>query len=225
MQMVMDLGAREICNVYGLTETYGNCSVTDAHDPADVRLHTVGRPLPGMEIRIVDRETRRPLPPGEVGEILVRGHLTPGYYKDPEQQRRRLRRRGIPRDRRPRPHRRRRAAPVPRAHQGDGQDAAGSTWRRSRSRRSCSAIPPSSRRTSSGCPIRARRRSSPPCRPAARARAPSPEALRAFCKQALAAFKVPQAFRVLRREELPVTATGKVQKFRLAEMLAAKRAG
>jgi fatty-acyl-CoA synthase len=47
-----------------------------------------------------------------------------------------------------------------------------------------------------------------------------PEALRAFCKQALAAFKVPQAFRVLKRDELPVTATGKVQKFRLAEMLA-----
>src|SRR5262249_57354228 len=43
---------------------------------------TVGKPLPGMEIRIVDRETRRPLPPGEIGEILVRGHLTPGYYKD-----------------------------------------------------------------------------------------------------------------------------------------------
>ena len=84
MQMVMDLGVREICNVYGLTETYGNCSVTDAHDPADIRRTTVGRPLPGMEIRIVDRETRRPLPTGEVGEILVRGYVTPGYYKDPE---------------------------------------------------------------------------------------------------------------------------------------------
>ena len=84
MQMVMDLGVREICNVYGLTETYGNCNVTDAQDSAEIRLTTVGRPLPGMEIRIVDHETRRPLPPGEVGEILVRGHLTPGYYKDPE---------------------------------------------------------------------------------------------------------------------------------------------
>src|SRR5262249_61624856 len=43
-----------------------------------------------------------------------------------------------------------------------------------------------------------------------------PEALRAFCKKALAAFKVPQEFRVMRREELPVTAAGKVQKVRLA---------
>src|SRR3989441_8977717 len=82
MQMVMDLGAGEICNVYGLTETYGNCAVTDAHDSVEQRLTTVGLPLPGMEIRIVDPQTRRPLPPGEAGEILVRGHLTPGYYKD-----------------------------------------------------------------------------------------------------------------------------------------------
>src|SRR5207249_232976 len=84
MRMVMELGAREICNVYGLTECYGNCTVTDAHDPAAVRCATVGYPLPGMELRIVHRETRRPLPAGEVGEILVRGYLTPGYYKDPE---------------------------------------------------------------------------------------------------------------------------------------------
>ena len=50
-----------------------------------------------------------------------------------------------------------------------------------------------------------------------------PDALRAFCKQALAAFKVPQEFRLMRRDELTVTATGKVQKFRLAEMLGRAR--
>src|SRR5207302_344220 len=81
---VMTRGGRGICNDYGLTETYGSCSVTDAHDSPDVRRSTVGFPLPGMEIRIVDRQTRRPLPTGEVGEILVRGYLTPGYYKDPD---------------------------------------------------------------------------------------------------------------------------------------------
>ncbi|HEX9420539.1 MAG TPA: AMP-binding protein, partial [Methylomirabilota bacterium] len=85
MQMVMELGAAEICNVYGLTECYGNCTVTDAHDPVDVRLHTVGRPLPGMDVRVVDPVTRRELPPGQVGEIVIRGYMTPGYYKDPEQ--------------------------------------------------------------------------------------------------------------------------------------------
>jgi fatty-acyl-CoA synthase len=51
----------------------------------------------------------------------------------------------------------------------------------------------------------------------------APETLRAFCNAALAAFKVPQEFRVMRRDELPVTATGKVQKFKLAEILARER--
>jgi fatty-acyl-CoA synthase len=94
MQMVMDLGVREICNVYGLTECYGNSHVTDAADPADVRLHSVGRPLPGMEIRIVDRDTRQPLPPGEVGEILIRGHLTPATTRTRSETPRRSTRRG-----------------------------------------------------------------------------------------------------------------------------------
>ncbi len=61
MQMVMDLGAREICNVYGLTECYGNCSVTDAHDaPGGAADHGGPSRCPGMEIRVVDRESRQP---------------------------------------------------------------------------------------------------------------------------------------------------------------------
>ena len=78
------LGAAELCNVYGATETYGNCAVTDAHDPLPLRLSTQGRPLPGMTIRAVDPLTRRPLPPGEIGEFAVKGYLTPGYFRAPE---------------------------------------------------------------------------------------------------------------------------------------------
>jgi fatty-acyl-CoA synthase len=74
----------EICHVYGLTETYGNCTVTDAHDPVERRAHAMGRPLPGVEIRIVDPETGAALPAGQVGEIRVKGYVTCGYYKDPE---------------------------------------------------------------------------------------------------------------------------------------------
>ena len=81
------VSARELCNVYGLTETYGNCAVTDAHDPIDVRLETQGRPLPGMDIRVVDPATARVLPSGEVGEFRVKGHVTPGYFNDTEQTR------------------------------------------------------------------------------------------------------------------------------------------
>ena len=83
IQMTMEaVNARELCNVYGSTETYGNCAVTDAHDPLELRLHTQGLPLPGMEIRAVDPASGRPLPRGEVGELRVKGYLTPGYYQD-----------------------------------------------------------------------------------------------------------------------------------------------
>ncbi len=78
------LGADELCNVYGSTETCGNCAVTDGRDPVEVRLHTQGFPLPGMEIRAVDPETRAPLPAGAVGELAVSGYTTPGYFDAPE---------------------------------------------------------------------------------------------------------------------------------------------
>jgi fatty-acyl-CoA synthase len=88
IQMTIDaVNARELCNVYGATETYGNCAVTDARDPLELRLTTQGRALPGMDIRVVEPASGRPLPPGEVGEFRVKGHLTPGYYRDPEQTR------------------------------------------------------------------------------------------------------------------------------------------
>src|SRR6058998_1003776 len=88
IQMTMEaVAARELCNVYGSTETYGNCAVTDAHDALALRLETQGRPLPGMTIRVVDPESGLALPPGDVGEFRVKGHVTPGYFNDAEQTR------------------------------------------------------------------------------------------------------------------------------------------
>ena len=85
IEMTMEaVGARELCNVYGSTETYGNCAVTDAHDPLALRLHTQGRPLPGMQLRVVHPETQRLLGAGEIGELCVRGRVTPGYFRAPE---------------------------------------------------------------------------------------------------------------------------------------------
>jgi fatty-acyl-CoA synthase len=78
------VGAAELCNVYGATETYGNCAVTDAHDPLDQRLHSQGLPLPGMTIRVIDPMAREALPADEVGELVVEGYVTPGYYRAPE---------------------------------------------------------------------------------------------------------------------------------------------
>ncbi|MEM7407661.1 MAG: AMP-binding protein [Pseudomonadota bacterium] len=77
-----ELGPRQICNIYGLTETYGNCAVTDADAPLDLRCNAVGQPLPGVDMRIVNPDTGVNCPAGTVGEIRVRGYVTCGYLND-----------------------------------------------------------------------------------------------------------------------------------------------
>lgn len=87
-ERIVGLGASEVCHIYGLTETYGNCNVSDGRlDPRDKVFATVGRPLDGVIQRIVDPETEEPLPVGRVGEIQVKRYVTVGYYKDEEKNR------------------------------------------------------------------------------------------------------------------------------------------
>ncbi len=73
------LGATEICNVYGQTESYGNCCVTPHDWPLERRAECQGPPLPGVEIRIVDATTGATLPAGEEGLIEVRGYVMRAY--------------------------------------------------------------------------------------------------------------------------------------------------
>ena len=77
-----ELGAADICNIYGGTECYGNCCVTPHDWPLEKRAQCQGPPLPGVTVRITDAETRAELPAGEVGEIEVTGYLTKGYDGD-----------------------------------------------------------------------------------------------------------------------------------------------
>ena len=56
------LGAAEICNVYGQTESYGNCCVTPHDWPLERRACCQGPPLPGVQVRIVDGESGAELP-------------------------------------------------------------------------------------------------------------------------------------------------------------------
>ncbi len=74
-----DLGAAQICNIYGATETYGNCAVTPCGWPLAERMAGQGPPLPGVALRIVDPETAAALPSGDIGALEVAGYLTPGY--------------------------------------------------------------------------------------------------------------------------------------------------
>jgi acyl-CoA synthetase (AMP-forming)/AMP-acid ligase II len=70
-------------NMYATNET-GNITWTGRRDPWQRVATTVGRPAPGVRLRIVDDE-RRPLPSGAVGEIAVRtSQMMSGYHDDPE---------------------------------------------------------------------------------------------------------------------------------------------
>ena len=67
---------------YGMTETSMNTS--NPYEGARIP-GTVGLPLPGVEVRIADRETGGVLPSGETGVIEVRGaNVFPGYWRMPE---------------------------------------------------------------------------------------------------------------------------------------------
>ena len=86
MQRVLhEMGAREIAIGYGQTEASPIITLTSVDDPIEVRVGTVGRPIPGVEVRLVDPATRVEVPEGEAGELCVRGHcVMAGYYRNPE---------------------------------------------------------------------------------------------------------------------------------------------
>lgn len=68
---------------YGLTETSPTVSITRPDDPEEKRSVTVGRPLEGVEVRVLD-EDGASLPPESVGELGVRGfNVMEGYYRQP----------------------------------------------------------------------------------------------------------------------------------------------
>jgi long-chain acyl-CoA synthetase len=72
----------DILGGYGLTET---APITNVRRPWHNLRSADGQPLPNTEIRIVDLETRQPLPMGQQGLVLIRGpQVMKGYYKNPE---------------------------------------------------------------------------------------------------------------------------------------------
>lgn len=80
------LGIESVCTLYGITEASPNVSMVRVGEPPEVSIRTMGRPQPGVEVKIVDLDTRSPLDPGSKGEICVRGwNVMKGYYKQPEE--------------------------------------------------------------------------------------------------------------------------------------------
>ena len=214
IQRIVDLGVREICNVYGLTEGYGNSAVIDAHDPLERRLRCSGQALVGSVIRIVDPESGIVLPADELGEIVIRGNVTPGYLNDPVRTAETFDAEGW-------------------MHSGDlgAMDADGYLTFHGRIKElvktgGINVAPaevekvliqhdsieqawvtgiPDTRLDEAVAAVIVLKNGAPP----------DPDDLIAWCRKTLAAYKVPRHYRFVSVAELPLTSTGKLQKNRL----------
>jgi fatty-acyl-CoA synthase len=70
---------------YGLTETGSTITLTRADDPPGKRVATVGRPIEGVELKVLDLDGT-PLPIESVGEVAVKGPgVMVGYYRQPSE--------------------------------------------------------------------------------------------------------------------------------------------
>ena len=85
-KVISQMHAAEITIAYGQTESSPVITQTRTDDPIELRVATVGRALPDVEVKIVDIESGEALPPGKQGELCTRGyHVMKGYYKMPEE--------------------------------------------------------------------------------------------------------------------------------------------
>ena len=86
MRQVIDLmHMGEVTIVFGLTESSPGMTQTRYDDSIEVKVETVGRALPGVEVTIRDPSSGEECPNGVHGEFCCRGYNTmKGYYKLPE---------------------------------------------------------------------------------------------------------------------------------------------
>ncbi|WP_176713733.1 AMP-binding protein [Pseudobacillus wudalianchiensis] len=86
MKAVMNkMHMEEITICYGQTESSPVITQTRTNDPVELRVETVGRALPDVEVKIVEPGTSKELPPNTQGELCTRGyHVMKGYYNNPD---------------------------------------------------------------------------------------------------------------------------------------------
>lgn len=90
MDMMHKMGIRDVINAYGMTENTGATTFTDPGEKPDIIAGTNGRIfLEGCEVKIMDAETGAELPRGTQGEICTKGwFVMKEYYKMPDETRR-----------------------------------------------------------------------------------------------------------------------------------------
>ena len=206
--------------VFGQTEMHGVISQTQLDDSAEDQSGTIGRPLPQVEVKIADPVTGEVMPVGQVGEICARGYQTMlGYFGMPEE--------------------------TAAALDGDGwlrsgdlaaMDARGYLTITGRLkdmiiRGGENIYPREVEDVLFAHPAVAQvavvgladekwgERVAAVIMPADPENPPSPEALRHYCRECLAGFKAPADWFFV--AEYPMTASGKIQKFRLQQDITA----
>lgn len=84
-QVVNQMGASEVTIAYGQTEASPVVTQTAFDDPLELRVESVGKPLPGVEVKVIDPQTGEELGEDQQGELCTRGHVVMcGYYNDEE---------------------------------------------------------------------------------------------------------------------------------------------
>jgi fatty-acyl-CoA synthase len=84
-QVMTKMYMKDVIIVYGLTESSPGMTATRTHNSPEIRSTTVGFEFPNVEVKIVDPETGEDCPAGVQGEICCRGYnVMKGYYKNPE---------------------------------------------------------------------------------------------------------------------------------------------
>jgi len=85
VEVMRDMNMREITIAYGLTEASPVLTQTQRNDPLQKRVESVGKALPEIEVKVVDPETGKELPPNNPGELIAKGYgIMKGYYKMPD---------------------------------------------------------------------------------------------------------------------------------------------
>jgi len=84
-RVINDMNMREVVIVFGQTEAAPGCTMTTVDDSVERRVETVGKTFPFMETKLIDPETGKDVGIGVPGEFCVRGYnVMKGYYKHSE---------------------------------------------------------------------------------------------------------------------------------------------
>jgi fatty-acyl-CoA synthase len=216
-RVVGQMHCGDLTIAYGMTEASPVITQTRVEDSIELRVTSVGKPLPHTEVKIVDRSNGEIVPISETGELCARGYLVmKGYYRDEEATRRAIDGDGW-------------------LHTGDlaTMDPNGYCKITGRAKdmiiRGGSNISPREIEEFIytcpgvvevqvvGIPDRKYGEQVVAWVKLDESASLSPEDIRVFCKGSIADYKVPRHVKVVK--EFPLTVTGKVQKFKIREIM------